>query len=87
MSKTIENIPVQIRNAGSKATIKPTEILIRIKGPFEKISNKDILGQIHAFIDLNDLKTGIYARHAYINIPVDLIMTEAIPQVFTVKIE
>jgi YbbR domain-containing protein len=87
MSKTIEHIPVQIRNAGSLATIKPMEILIRVKGPFEKISNKDILNQIYAFIDLGDLKSGVYARHAYVNIPVDLIMTEAVPQVFTVKIE
>jgi hypothetical protein len=45
------------------------------------------LNQIYAFIDLGDLKSGVYARHAYVNIPVDLIMTEAVPQVFTVKIE
>jgi hypothetical protein len=38
-------------------------------------------------MDLEGLQPGVYARHAYIHIPVDLIMTNASPQVFTVKIE
>ena len=45
------------------------------------------MDQIYSFIDMKDLTPGVYARHAYINIPVDLIMTNADPQVFTVKIE
>jgi YbbR domain-containing protein len=87
VSKTIENIPIQIRNATSQVFIEPPEISIQVKGPFETLSNKKIIDQIYSFIDLKDLKTGVYARHAYINIPVDLIMTNAAPQVFTVKIE
>lgn len=87
ISKTIENIPVQGWNADSIVHIEPSEIMIQIKGPFEKLSNKEILSQIYSFIDLKGLKPGVYARHAYINIPVDLMMTDAFPQVFTVKIE
>jgi hypothetical protein len=90
ISKTIENIPIQIYNCPTTArstNIEPSGITIKVKGPFETLSNKKIMDQIYSFIDIKDLKSGVYARHAYINIPVDLIMTDAVPQVFTVKIE
>jgi len=87
VSKSIENIPIQVWNTTSKVNIEPSEISIQVKGPFETLSNKEITDQIYSFIDLKGLKPGVYARHAYINIPVDLIMTDAVPQVFTVKIE
>ncbi len=86
MAKTVENIPIQIWNATSVVTIEPPEISVRIKGPFESLSNKEILNKIYSFIDLKGLTPGIYARHAYVNIPVGLMMTDAEPQVFTVKI-
>jgi YbbR domain-containing protein len=87
VSKKIENIPIQVWNSTSRVNIEPSEITIQVKGPFETLNNKKIMGQIYSFIDLKDLKPGVYARHAYINIPVDLIMTDADPQVFTIKIE
>lgn len=87
VSKIIEKIPVQIWNSSSMVTLEPNMITIKIKGPFETLSNREIMDQIYAFVDLKNLKPGIYARHAYINIPAGLMMTAAIPQVFTVKIE
>jgi hypothetical protein len=87
ITKTMANIPIQIRNNRSKVAIEPPEITIEIKGLYDRLGNKTIVDQVYAFIDLKDLKSGVYARHAYINIPVDLIMTGATPQVFTVKIE
>jgi len=90
ISKTIEHLPIQIYNCpayASSVNIEPAKISIKIKGPFETLNNKEIMDQIYSFIDMKDLKPGVYARHAYINIPVDLIMIDAIPQVFTIKIE
>jgi len=87
ISKKIENIPIQILNSRYPAKIKPSKINIIVEGPFEAVNNKKIIDQIYSFIDMKDLTSGVYARHAYINIPVDLIMTNADPQVFTVKIE
>ena len=87
ISKTIENIPIQAWNCTSMVKIEPSRITIRIKGPFETLNNKEITNQIYSFIDLKGLTPGVYARHAYINIPVDLMMTDASPQVFTIKIE
>jgi len=87
VTKTMVDIPIQILNADSKVKIEPPVITLEIKGPFQTLGNKTIVDQIYAFMDLNDLAAGVYARHAYINVPVDLIMTGATPQVFTVKIE
>ncbi len=70
-----------------KREIEPSAITITVQGPFETLSNKKIIDQIYSFVDMKDLKPGVYARHAYINIPVGLIMTHAVPQVFTIKIE
>ncbi|MCP3872315.1 MAG: YbbR-like domain-containing protein [Desulfobacteraceae bacterium] len=87
VSKSIENIPIQVWNSTSKVNIEPSQITIQVKGPFEALSSKEIMDQIYSFIDLKGLAPGVYARHAYINIPVDLMMTFADPQVFTVRIE
>lgn len=87
VEKTVENIPIQIWNSSSKVSIEPAAVSVKIKGPFASMGNKEILDQVFAFMDLKGLTAGVYARHAYINIPVDLVMTQADPQVFTVKIE
>ena len=87
VSKTIEHIPVQVWNSKASVKIEPPNITIRVKGPFETLTNTEIMDQIYSFIDLQGLAPGVYARHAHINIPVDLMMTAADPQVFTVKIE
>jgi len=86
VSKTIENIPILLWNAAFPVTIEPPRITVSIKGPFDKVSKKEILARIYSYIDLKGMKPGVYVRHAYINIPVDLIMTNASPQVFTIKI-
>ena len=87
VTKTVENIPIQVWNTSSLVTIEPSAINVSVKGPFEALSNKEIINEIYSFIDLKGLKPGVYARHAYVNIPVDLMMTDAVPRVFTVKIE
>jgi YbbR domain-containing protein len=86
VSKTVD-IPVLAGNTDFQVKIEPAEIILTIKGPFDKLSKKEVLGRIYAYIDLKDMKPGVYVRHAEIDIPVDLIMTDAGPQVFTIKIK
>ncbi len=86
-TRTIEGLPIQLRNSPKEVSIEPAAISIEIKGPQDSLGNKAVTDKIFAFMDLGNLKPGVYARHAYINIPVDLIMTQASPQVFTVTIK
>jgi hypothetical protein len=85
--KTIENLSIQVKNTDKTVHIKPSDMTIEIKGPFESLGNQELIDTIYAFMDLKNLTPGVYARHAYIHIPAGLIMTQASPQVFTVKIE
>ncbi|MBA3012645.1 MAG: YbbR-like domain-containing protein [Proteobacteria bacterium] len=87
VTKTMADIPIQVWNTTSKIKIEPAAITIEIKGAFDRLGNKSILDQVYAFIDLKGLTTGVYARHAYVNIPADLVMTGAAPKVFIVTIE
>ncbi len=87
-TRTIEQIPIEIQNRpGKKVSIEPSTISIDLKGPHESLNNTTLTNKIYAFMDLEGLKPGVYARHAYIDIPVELVMTNASPRVFTVKIE
>ncbi len=88
VTRLFKDIPIRIWNAGAKAKvhIEPKTIQITIKGPFEAMGNKKITDQVFAFVDLAGMKPGIYARHVHVNVPAGLIMTEADPKVFTVKI-
>ena len=87
VTRTLANIPIRLINAAPSARLEPERITIDIKGPYETMGSKDVLDQIYAFVDLAGVKPGVYARHAYINVPVGLMMTGADPRVFTVKIE
>lgn len=86
--RTIEYIPIAIQNRPrKKVSIEPPTISIDLKGPQKNLDNTTLTDKIYAFMDLEGLKPGVYARHAYIDIPVELVMTNASPRVFTVKIE
>jgi len=87
-TRTIGQIPIKLLNRpGENVTIEPSVISIDLKGPQEDLNNTSLTDKIHAFMDLGGLKPGVYARHACIDIPVELVMTNASPRVFTVKIE
>lgn len=85
--RTIEDLPIRLVNAGGRALVTPDRISIVIKGPVDILGSKAVADEIHAFMDLEGLSTGVHARHALIDLPVNLVMTGASPQVFTVKIE
>ncbi len=84
--KALDNLAIELKHAPTGASIKPGRINIEIKGPENALGNNALLDQIVVFMDLKGLKPGVYARHAYIHVPVDLVMTQAAPQVFTVTI-
>lgn len=87
-TRTIAQIPIKLENRPEKkVSIEPSTISIDLKGPQEDLNNTTLTDRIYAFMDLEGLKPGVYARHAYLDIPAQLVMTNASPQVFTVTIE
>ncbi|THB77930.1 MAG: YbbR-like domain-containing protein [Desulfobacteraceae bacterium] len=87
VARKLEHIPINALNCKGKPTITPNVITVEIKGPYDDVTGKLVEEKVYSYIDLSGLKPGVYARNACINIPVGLIMTDANPEVFTVKIE
>jgi hypothetical protein len=87
VKKNVENLPIQILNCPFSARIEPDVMTISVKGPYSLVHDKETLERIYAFVDLEGMQPGVYARHSFINIPVGLTMTRSDPRVFTVTIE
>jgi YbbR domain-containing protein len=87
ITKIFENIPIELKNAKKKDCVSPSRILLTIKGGHDMLNRKGTKGKIKVSIDVKGLKPGIYVRSAVIDLPLELIMIDAKPEIFTVKIE
>ena len=85
--KTFKGLPVELRNAKKEDTINPPKITLTIKGGQDIVNRKDLIEKVKVSIDVKDLKPGVYVRRAIIDLPLELIMTDAEPDIFTIKIE
>ncbi|MCP3900633.1 MAG: YbbR-like domain-containing protein [Desulfobacteraceae bacterium] len=87
ITKTFENIHVELKNAKKQDSVNPSEIGLTIKGWHDMLNRKEIIEKIKVSIDVKGLKSGVYVRNAVIDLPLELIMINAEPEIFTVKIE
>ena len=85
--KIFKNVPIELKNSESKDSVSPSTIMLTIKGGHDILNQKEIKEKIKVSIDVKGLKSGVYVRRAVIDLPLELIMTEAQPEIFTVKIE
>ena len=85
--KTFDNILVKTVNGAGKISILPDKIKIKVKGHSNLLNTASIRNQLNIFIDLKDLDPGVYVRRAVIQLPVGLILEDAVPELFTVKIQ
>jgi len=85
--REFENIPVKGINTKYTYHISPTEIEIKIKGPINELDALDANKTINVHIDLNGLQPGIYMKPAVILLPVNIVLIQVEPEIFTVKID
>lgn len=80
------DIPVEGKNTPYVYTITPPAIHIQVKGP-ENILEKLSTGNgLNVYVDLKELKPGVYVRCATINLPLKTSLAGVKPEIFTVKI-
>lgn len=80
-------ISVEGRNTLYHSMITPSTINIRIKGPIKTIEElTKSQDKLKAYADLNNLEPGVYVRKVAINLPLNVLLVDAKPEVFTVKI-
>jgi YbbR domain-containing protein len=80
-------VPVEGSNTPYHYLITPPNIHIRIKGPIKTIEELTRSQEkLQVYTDLSGLKPGVYVRKVVINLPLNVVLLDAKPEVFTVKI-
>lgn len=87
VTHTYSAVPVVSQNGLSSVEITPSEIEITLKGPVNGFKNNSDAPDFQVYIDLKNLSSGVYVRPAVITVPVGLVLVEAKPENFTVKIK
>jgi len=85
-TKRFAGILVQGKNALYEFNITPDTLTLEIKGPLNIINNLQPQKDIHVFVELANLKPGVYVRRAAISLPVKTTLVNVEPELFTVKI-
>jgi hypothetical protein len=85
--REIKDVEVRGNNAGYTFGITPPVIHLKVKGPENMIEKLSTEKDVEVFLDLEDLKPGVYVRHATIRLPVNVTLVAVEPEIFTVKLE
>jgi YbbR domain-containing protein len=88
VTKRFAGILVQGQNAPApyEFNISPGTLTLEIKGPLNIIDNLQPQKDIQVFVELKNLKPGVYVRRATISLPVKTTLVNVEPELFTVKI-
>ncbi|MCK5099529.1 MAG: YbbR-like domain-containing protein [Desulfobacteraceae bacterium] len=87
ITKVFKNLSIELKNAKPEDSVSPSTIVLTIKGGHDILDRKEIKEKIKVSIDVKGLAAGVYVRRAVINLPLEMIMINAQPEIFTVKIE
>jgi hypothetical protein len=86
VTKRFAGILVQGKNTRYEFNISPSTLTLEIEGPLSIIKNLQPQKDIHVFVELENLKPGVYVRRAAISLPVKTTLVNVEPELFTVKI-
>jgi YbbR domain-containing protein len=84
--KTLKNLPVQGRDAKYDFTLIPSTISLKVKGSYRALDQPALETGIDVFVDLSGSGPGEHERYATIQLPVPLVLVDATPEWFRVKI-
>jgi YbbR domain-containing protein len=86
-TKVFRNHPINAINTPYRYQITPARVHLTLKGAVGVLNSIDAEKDIDVYLDLKDLKPGVYVRRAVINLPVKTRLAGVQPQLFTVKLE
>lgn len=87
VTQVFENVPVGARGSRMPWTITPTGVSLQIKGPEDMLEalRRDMDSRV--YLDLAELKPGVYVRRAVIDLPPGVQLISAEPGLFTVTLK
>ena len=83
--RNFRKIPVQGRG-GKNFSINPAMIDLLLQGPITTLDALEKNSGMEVFVDLKGLTPGVYVRRARIRLPLDVLLLDAAPEVFTINI-
>jgi YbbR domain-containing protein len=87
ISKVFKDVAIEGKNTAYTFQITPSLISIEVKGPARLLTRLETKPEFNIYVDLTDLKPGVYVRRATIELPVDTTLIHAAPEIFTVIIK
>ncbi len=86
-TRKFENVPIEGRHTHYQYIITPSVITITVKGPVSIIEKLEVGKNMEVYVDLKDLKPGVYVRCVVITLPVKTTLIDVHPKIFGVTIE
>jgi len=86
-SRKFNDIPLEGKGTPHIYSITPPAINIEVQGPVNILEKLNTENGLKVYVDLKDLKPGVYVRRATITLPVKTTLVGVKPELFTVKIE
>ena len=87
VARKFNDIPVAGQDILYQYSITPPTINIEVQGPVNILEKLNTENGLKVYIDLKDLKPGVYVRRVTITLPVKTALVGVKPEIFTVKIE
>lgn len=87
IEKQFDAVKIFGRDTKLSYEILPSKVHLTVKGPKKIIDKIDPEKDFNISVDLKGLKKGVYARPAEINLPVDIVLVNIKPEVFTVTMK
>lgn len=87
ITKRYKEIIVEGIGTDRNHTIAPSSIQIEISGPMKVLERMDARTDINAYVDLKNLKPGVYVRPVAISLPLETILVSVNPKIFSITIK
>ncbi|MCP3954277.1 MAG: hypothetical protein GY697_18975 [Desulfobacterales bacterium] len=85
--RTFPGIRVVARGTGHTAVFSPPGINLEIEGPANTLAKMNPTADITAYVDLADIKPGVYVKRVSISLPLSVTLVKAEPELFTVTLK
>ncbi|MFC1876203.1 YbbR-like domain-containing protein [Thermodesulfobacteriota bacterium] len=86
LTKSLPNIAVQGNDSQHAYEITPPVITIDVKGPAKLLESLSSTTGFRVYVDIKGLDPGVYVRRATLELPVEITLISASPEIFTVRI-
>ena len=84
--KSFNQIKINGRDTAYRYEVTPATLDLSVRGPQNLVDKLSPENGLDVFIDLKDIKPGVYVRYAVIKVPVGITLVSVKPEIYTVAV-